>query len=605
MHNKHVCPEYAGDCKDQFPVFSPVGINKKDLAGMIPVFSTIGRGPRGEGVAVKQLEDGTYQFISTTSGEVVSEVPILDVGSFEVINNTPNPVGGEPISVTIRHTFGGEVKECNLTIPSGEDGASVHTCSALLDKNESNRYSLLLSSFTTTPSVRDSVIFKTVDGEDEFLTFGEVYSVAAKTVGVDALSYLGTGWDSPNIGENGNWWIGSSDTGIPATGPKGDGLPGGGEVGQVMTKTENGPQWVDVSMPDEWPLPINKGGTGASDAAEARGNLDVYSKSEIDERSVRAGFIYVNPSDSLPDGFLWCDGAEHSRTEYPELFAAIGTLYGEGDGSTTFNVPDLQTRVPVGAGDSFELGDTGGEVEHTLTPEEAPEHSHRMSYILGAAGGVAGDGTMLQKGYMGTKYSNVVEEENLWRYTTDVQGGNQPHNNMQPYTVVNYIISTGKGTGVSVADIVSGATVLPLSIEYGGTGSTTATSARKALGITLTNLGAADYIVAEGTSGIWTYRKWASGTAECFCRADFSGLTCTSTWGNMYCTQYMQIDDFPFAFTKTPSVQIDTYGSRDGVAVLSGWGGATRPPSVLFVRPTSVSGTFELACGCRAEGRWK
>lgn len=274
MHNKHVCPEYAGDCKDQFPVFSPVGINKKDLSGMIPVFSTIGRGPRGEGVTVKRMENGSYQFISTISGEVVSEVPVLEAGSFEVINNTPNPVGGEPVSVTIRQTLGGEVKDCNISIPSGENGASVHTCSALLNKNESNRYSLLRSTFTETPSVGDSVIFKTVDEEDEFLTFGEVYSVIAGTVGVNALSYLGVGWDSPNIGDNGNWWVGNSDTGIPATGPKGDSLPEGGEVGQVMTKTESGPMWADVPEP-EWPIPVDKGGTGANTAAGAREALGI------------------------------------------------------------------------------------------------------------------------------------------------------------------------------------------------------------------------------------------------------------------------------------------------------------------------------------------
>ena len=173
IYNKHVCPEYASDCKDQFPVFSPVGINKKDLAGMIPVFSTIGRGPRGEGVTVKQMEDGSYQFISTASGEVVSEIPVLEANSFEVINNTPKPVGGEPVSVTIRQNMGDEAKDCNITIPSGVDGASIHTCSELSDKNESNRYSLLVSSFTTVPSVGDSVLFKTIDGG---FVFGDFFT---------------------------------------------------------------------------------------------------------------------------------------------------------------------------------------------------------------------------------------------------------------------------------------------------------------------------------------------------------------------------------------------------------------------------------------------
>lgn len=141
----------------------------------------------------------------------------------------------------------------------------------------------------------------------------------------------------------------------------------------------------------------------------------------------KAGFIYPLASDTVPEGFLLCDGAEYLRTEYPELFAAIGTMYGTGDGSTTFNVPNLQTRVPVGAGDGYELGDVGG---------------------------------------------------------------SQPHNNMQPYTVVNYIIATGKNTGVSVTDIITGTQALPLDIEYGGTGATNAETARVNLGITPENIGA-------------------------------------------------------------------------------------------------------------------
>ena len=92
----------------------------------------------------------------------------------------------------------------------------------------------------------------------------------------------------------------------------------------------------------------------------------------------KAGFIYPLASSVVPEGFLLCDGAAYSRTEYPELFAAIGTIYGEGDGSTTFNVPNLSTRVPVGAGDGYGLGDVGGEAEHTLTVTEMPSHSHNI-----------------------------------------------------------------------------------------------------------------------------------------------------------------------------------------------------------------------------------
>lgn len=151
-----------------------------------------------------------------------------------------------------------------------------------------------------------------------------------------------------------------------------------------------------------------------------------------------AGLIYPIATANIPEGFLPCDGAAYSRTEYAELFEAIGTTYGEGDEPNTFKVPDLATRVPVGAGGGYGLGDFGGESEHTLTVDEMPEHSHTMyerdSYSYGGA-------------YHGLTYntasgavSTAAEEYSVM----DPAGGNKSHNNMPPYVVVNYIISTGK-----------------------------------------------------------------------------------------------------------------------------------------------------------------
>lgn len=65
-------------------------------------------------------------------------------------------------------------------------------------------------------------------------------------------------------------------------------------------------------------------------------------KKQTDTRNADVGFIKPFAGNTVPDGYLYCDGSAVSRTTYSELFAAIGTIYGAGDGSTTFNVPDLR-----------------------------------------------------------------------------------------------------------------------------------------------------------------------------------------------------------------------------------------------------------------------
>ena len=97
-----------------------------------------------------------------------------------------------------------------------------------------------------------------------------------------------------------------------------------------------------------------------------------------------AGGIMVYAGASTPTGWLDCDGQAISRITYAGLFSAIGTAYGGGDGSTTFNVPDLRGRFPIGAGSvagltSRSRGDTGGAETEALTTQQLPVHSHTGS----------------------------------------------------------------------------------------------------------------------------------------------------------------------------------------------------------------------------------
>lgn len=135
---------------------------------------------------------------------------------------------------------------------------------------------------------------------------------------------------------------------------------------------------------------------------------------------------------TAPNGYFLCDGSPVSRTTYANLFSVIGTIYGIGDGSTTFNIPDLRTRVAVGykSGDANfgTLGNTGGEVTHILTVPEMPSHAHELEFSrefssTSPAPSLGGDGIL-----------------NLTDFVTTPQGGGGAHNNLQPFIVLNSII---------------------------------------------------------------------------------------------------------------------------------------------------------------------
>lgn len=98
---------------------------------------------------------------------------------------------------------------------------------------------------------------------------------------------------------------------------------------------------------------------------------------------VGAGMLWY--TDTAPAGYLICDGSAISRSDYAKLFAVVGTSYGVGNGSTTFNLPDLRQRFPIGkaaSGTGNSLGATGGAIDHKHTSaahtHSVPAHYHGM-----------------------------------------------------------------------------------------------------------------------------------------------------------------------------------------------------------------------------------
>ena len=195
------------------------------------------------------------------------------------------------------------------------------------------------------------------------------------------------------------------------------------------------------------------------------------------------GFIvmWAGPSGSVPSGWLLCDGSEVSRSTYSALFASISTIYGVGNNSTTFNLPDFRGRTPIGSGQGTgltlrNLGAKLGEENHLLSVAEMPvhthvqnAHSHTMQYAgnhnHGINAGAGGYGLIRQSlggenntapgsdtGGSGSEPdindpmaaipwdANHIHTIDTATAVNQNAGGGGAHNNMQPSLVCNFII---------------------------------------------------------------------------------------------------------------------------------------------------------------------
>ena len=201
-----------------------------------------------------------------------------------------------------------------------------------------------------------------------------------------------------------------------------------------------------------------------------------------------AGVVITYAGSTAPEGWLLCDGSAVSRDTYATLFGVIGTTYGSGDGSTTFNVPDLSGRVAIGPSATHLLGSTGGSETVTLQTANLPAHAHTVpqhghthnitattptlshtitqpaftynspklakSYhgigslgksVIGstntATATIATNASITAHAATACTMSGSVTAKDA--FTSESAGNNFAHSNMQPYMAVNYIICTG------------------------------------------------------------------------------------------------------------------------------------------------------------------
>lgn len=185
---------------------------------------------------------------------------------------------------------------------------------------------------------------------------------------------------------------------------------------------------------------------------------------------IPAGVILPYGGAAAPTGYVLCDGSPYSRTTYAALFAAIGTAYGAGDGSTTFNVPDFRGRAPAGkdnmggtaanrlttAGsgvDGATLGASGGAQSTTLVTANLPPYTPSGTVNTSVNGsvpfqGFLGGNQVLNAAMHGGDNTGLaslpISASANSTFTGSAQGGTStPVSNVQPTIVVNYIIATG------------------------------------------------------------------------------------------------------------------------------------------------------------------
>lgn len=169
------------------------------------------------------------------------------------------------------------------------------------------------------------------------------------------------------------------------------------------------------------------------------------------------GIVKIFAGNFAPRGWAFCHGQLLPIAQYNALFSILGTTYG-GDGRTTFALPNLSGRAPIGMGQSpgtshYSLGQVGGTESVTLLQTEMPAHTHVAQDKVSASVGTSNDPvgkvpataqiqlersgpTYPVNGYAEAVTGNAATGSTIINQT----GGSQPHNNMQPYIGMNYII---------------------------------------------------------------------------------------------------------------------------------------------------------------------
>ncbi len=153
------------------------------------------------------------------------------------------------------------------------------------------------------------------------------------------------------------------------------------------------------------------------------------------------GEIRVFAGNFAPVGWAFCNGQLLPISENEALFNLIGTTYG-GDGQSTFALPDMRGRLPIHQGGGYQLAQSGGAETVTLTSQQYPAHTHSLYASNDSADAATPQGNLPGATLNTLAYTQIPQVTPMAAQAVSTYaGGNQPHDNSQPYLCVNFIIS--------------------------------------------------------------------------------------------------------------------------------------------------------------------
>jgi microcystin-dependent protein len=140
-----------------------------------------------------------------------------------------------------------------------------------------------------------------------------------------------------------------------------------------------------------------------------------------------------------PRGWAFCDGQILPINQNQSLYSLLGTTYG-GDGRTSFALPDLRGRVPVHVGDGLQLGNKGGEDNHSLNMAEMPMHKHELKATTDNASSTSPGNNVLARSGVNF-FRDLTTPTSMNANAVTSRGIGQAHENMQPFLALNFVIA--------------------------------------------------------------------------------------------------------------------------------------------------------------------